>query len=290
VEGKQHKAWTMASLPPVDDMLAMKFTDLVDLCESLSIQENFEKRFDCQRPLLRYYHEKGLIEPQQPLFSPALKQFSNEYDQNKVTIRHLIDRVQEFVTADENVQLFRRLGLHEASSNDKFVKLRSELSREKPAILVAGSTSSGKSTLINAFLGEHILVTNHNASTKTRCEIKYSENGTKYAVVNFNTDHPSIVLNLSNSRHRQELEDHMTRKTTESSSNTDLCSFVEIFWPQEFLQYMTLVDSPGTTDDLHYREITERYQKNQASGFIYVINAMDSAEVAERVRLLHHYI
>jgi hypothetical protein len=82
----------------------------------------------------------------------------------------------------------------------------------------------------------------------------------------------------------------MTRKTTESSSNTDLCSFVEIFWPQEFLQYMTLVDSPGTTDDLHYREITERYQKNQASGFIYVINAMDSAEVAERVRLLHHYI
>jgi hypothetical protein len=59
----------MASLPPVDDMLAMKFTDLVDLCESLSIQENFEKRFDCQRPLLRYYHEKGLIEPQQPVRS-----------------------------------------------------------------------------------------------------------------------------------------------------------------------------------------------------------------------------
>ena len=49
---------------------------------------------------------------------------------------------------------------------------------------------------------------------------------------------------------------------------------------------MTLVDSPGTTDDSFYLDITRRYQKDRASGFIYVVDAMTPVEEAAEVMLL----
>ena len=46
---------------------------------------------------------------------------------------------------------------------------------------------------------------------------------------------------------------------------------------------MTLVDSPGTTDDARFSDITKRYQTGVASGFIYVVNSTLAAEEAAKV-------
>ena len=46
-----------------------------------------------------------------------------------------------------------------------------------------GTTSSGKSTLINAMMGAPLLPTNHNATTSSLCEIKYGSK--KEAVLHF---------------------------------------------------------------------------------------------------------
>ena len=46
------------------------------------------------------------------------------------------------------------------------------------------------------------------------------------------------------------------------------------------------MDSPGTTDDSFYHEITSRYQKDLASGFIYVVNATDPVERARQVMII----
>ena len=48
---------------------------------------------------------------------------------------------------------------------------------------------------------------------------------------------------------------------------------------------MILVDSPGTTDDTRYSDITERYQNELASGFIYVVNSTLAAEEAAKVSI-----
>ena len=51
---------------------------------------------------------------------------------------------------------------------------------------LAGSVSSGKSSLLNAMLGEEILPMSHNAATAVMCELKYSrKDGKKMAVVHY---------------------------------------------------------------------------------------------------------
>ena len=97
---------------------------------------------------------------------------------------------------------------------------------------VLGSTSSGKSTLLNALLGEHLLPIDHNASTAVLCEIKYSDNGKKYAVIHFEGDQEVEQLELESYGGRQQLASHVKRDRTESDS----CTRVEIFWPQNFLK------------------------------------------------------
>ena len=46
------------------------------------------------------------------------------------------------------------------------------------------------------------------------------------------------------------------------------------------------MDSPGTTDDAFYGDITRRYQKDLASGFIYVVDAMNAVEEAAGVMIM----
>ena len=101
---------------------------------------------------------------------------------------------------------------------------------------VLGSTSSGKSTLLNALLGEHLLPIDHNASTAVLCEIKYSHNGKKYAKIHFEGDQEVEQLELESYGGRQQLASHVKRGGTALLSCTPVCTFVEIFWPQNFLK------------------------------------------------------
>ena len=55
-----------------------------------------------------------------------------------------------------------------------------------------GTTSSGKSTLINAMMGTPLLPTSHNVTTSTLCEIKYGPR--KEAVLHFETSAEEKLL------------------------------------------------------------------------------------------------
>ena len=105
-----------------------------------------------------------------------------------------------------------------------------------------GSTSSGKSTLLNALLGEDLLLTDHNAATAVLCEIKYSENGEKYALIHFEGDQEGERLELESYGGRQQLKAFVKRNRTEPDSEQRICSSVEIFWPENFLKVHRLLE------------------------------------------------
>ena len=61
----------MTDVPPVDEMLEMKFTSLVTLCQSLNLEGDFNIHYDCLKVLLKHYSEKGLISPEGPVRIPG---------------------------------------------------------------------------------------------------------------------------------------------------------------------------------------------------------------------------
>jgi receptor-interacting serine/threonine-protein kinase 5 len=130
-------------------------------------------------------------------------------------------------------------------------------------------------------LGEELLLTDHNATTAALCEFKYSQDGEKYALIYSEDQHEPQRVELESYGGQQQLRNFLQRN--QGDPNQQVCSSVEIYWPENFLKYVTLVDSPGTTDDKFYADITRRYQRDVASGFIYVIDGMNAVEEAAGV-------
>ena len=74
-----------------------------------------------------------------------------------------------------------------------------------------GSVSSGKSSLLNAILGEEILPKSHNADTAVMCELKYSrKDGKKMAVAYFKEG--SEELDLEDENDRKKFKMYVTKQ------------------------------------------------------------------------------
>ena len=114
-------------------------------------------------------------------------------------------------------------------------------------VVVVGPTSAGKSTLLNALLGEQVLPTSYNATTSALCEIKYSEEpGKKYAVVHVNmenSDPVPIKLDLSLKEHQDKFAEYVYANREQLAEDDSgegeavpQCTRAEIFWPEDFLK------------------------------------------------------
>ena len=103
-----------------------------------------------------------------------------------------------------------------------------------------GSTSSGKSTLLNALLGASILPTSYNAATSVLCEISCSKDGSKYALLHMHGRKKKGPMRLDLGK--QDGQDKF-RKYVSPSRNQFFaggkekrCLKAEIFWPLDFLR------------------------------------------------------
>ena len=104
-------------------------------------------------------------------------------------------------------------------------------------LFLTGSTSSGKSTLVNALLGESVLPTNYNAATAVLCEIKYWDR--KHAVVHLEDGRKPIHCDLSTADGCKTFESYVSPAVRDSDAMT--CRRVELFWPVDFLKVYNLI-------------------------------------------------
>lgn len=124
------------------------------------------------------------------------------------------------------------------------VKFRSSLSSKRWMLFLAGSTSSGKSTLLNALLGEPVLPTSHDAATRALCEIKCSENSSKkYAIIHIGRgkSKKSERIDLNKPGGHARFVEFITRGVESGSVVTDTSTIrAEVYWPAPFLKVVTV--------------------------------------------------
>lgn len=178
----------------------------------------------------------------------------------------------------------------------EFADIRAKTESSKLRILVAGQFKMGKSTLINALLGEDVLPAYSTPCTAVITAIEYGEN--KRAVLSFKSpiaelpgglspkiaEHiggkkeniPDFVINLEMGDDLEEFlvipEDDVDRdqKDTVAESPFSLC---RLSWPLEICRNdVEIIDSPGLNEATARDETTYKFVP-QADMILHVLNA-----------------
>jgi energy-coupling factor transporter ATP-binding protein EcfA2 len=289
-------------LPDVDRILEMKLKDLMKLCKDLNVDcRGFRTATQFQEAVFDYMKQYATLHQAPPPFVTTAADLFRTFARKRLEVLTIVDSVKDFVSSEDVKPWLEKLHVDQFDcwmTPKMFEETKEAVTRGTPTLLVAGPTSAGKSTLLNALLGEQVLPTSYNATTSALCEIKYSQTpGKKYAVVHLNTgesEYSTIELDLTAEEGRIQFAEYVyaNREQLAQESNIDgdeaipVCTRAEIYWPEEFLKHFTLVDSPGVTEqegDSVARQLTERFQTDLACGFIYVVDGTRSAEEAAQV-------
>eukprot|EP00118_Oscarella_pearsei_P022027 m.251114 g.251114 ORF g.251114 m.251114 type:complete len:1013 (+) comp40332_c0_seq8:194-3232(+) len=287
-------------LPSVKEVVDMTLAKAINWCYRLGIDcddEDLQTVAQCKERLLKILMEKGIKGQSKPVLQIAAQSFVSFKEKRKEFVA-LWNKIKGFVDDPKIFPYLQKLGLTHSGvwmTEDNFLAAKELCTRGKPMVLVAGSTSSGKSTLVNALIGRPVLPTSYNAATSTLCEIKQGPE--RKALVHLRTlcssgDDASIVdslrqLDISNEADQKTFVSFVNPARGQEATAKCICRRAEVFWPSEFLKDFTLIDSPGVSenDDMspESRQITEQCQRDTACGFIYVMDATQPAEVAAQV-------
>ncbi|XP_044180686.1 uncharacterized protein LOC114957362 isoform X1 [Acropora millepora] len=196
------------------------------------------------------------------------------------------DAEQRLEDMDDKILSLLRSKVGNIEENIKKHKL--QLAREEYFLLVAGETSSGKSSLINLIMGEELLPYSVLSTTSTICELKF---GTERKIVAHfkdkdpDTGLPTKVIQLKeNPNTTSEKQSYLQQISPFVHVKNDrekgsIYKKIELFWPHDLLQKgIVIIDSPGVGESDIMDEIVTEYLP-RAFAFIYTINSSNAGGV-----------
>jgi GTPase SAR1 family protein len=194
--------------------------------------------------------------------------------------------------AEQVADSFREIGLDAAEDSARAVveKMRSDTLK----VLFLGDFKQGKSTLINAMLGQRVLPAFSIPCTAVINEVKYGDvpsakvhyrkigNEAKRPIRGHktaSTDEPSeITIPV------EQIEDFVVIKefgVEDSDSQTKTIEYVEIFWPLELCkQGIEIIDSPGLNEHETRTAITRHYL-NKVDAVVFVMSCLQLGSKTE---------
>lgn len=186
-----------------------------------------------------------------------------EYEQAKFSLAEIVRSAQAIDTKDPDLQ---------TASRD----LLTRLADDRFNLMLVGRFSRGKSTLINAVLGQAYLPTGILPLTSVITTVRYGSR-------------PRVVLNFGNSRLRPEIQlSQLAEYVTQQANpgNVKELAYAEIELPVELLRRgLFFVDSPGLGSAISENtETTERFFP-EADAFV-LITSYDSPLSEEEDRAL----
>lgn len=159
------------------------------------------------------------------------------------------------------------------------------LESDRLRVLVIGRFSAGKSTLLNAFLGENVLPTSPAPTTGVLCDIRYADEGHKKATLypkpDLGPDGRSEPFDVAITDLKKELE-HYVKIDHFGDSETSRFQRMELYWPLEMCRHgVDLIDTVGLDDPDSRDEITLR-QMASADAILYCMKSHDTYSAKDK--------
>jgi len=171
-----------------------------------------------------------------------------------------------------------------ADLNDVSDNLRQGVFR----LLVLGDMNRGKSTLLNALIGEKILPTGVNPCTALLTIVRYGDE--KQVTVHFNDGKPAEAMGFDVFKERYTIPPDEAKKLEEEGKEAfpDV-EYAVIEYPLDILEKgVELIDSPGLNDTEARNQLALNYISN-FHAILFVMSAIEGFSQAER-RYLDNYI
>lgn len=189
-----------------------------------------------------------------------IKRYTESLNFPKITVTEHYENSSQHYINDVNQKLFEvKEKICSISSNSNFIielnqyirKIANlNIARKRPVtIAICGEYNSGKSTFINAIIGENVLPTGKIPTTCVPCLLRYSSQ--KLLVVHYTN------IELCSYHDISEINKILNQRTI--SENKVAVSYIELLLPNKTLENIILIDLPGL-NSLFFRH--EELSKN----------------------------
>jgi predicted GTPase len=213
-------------------------------------------------------------------FAQTLQQRAQVADR----LQQMADQIQQAETTGDNTS--GQLGL---TRDIQSLELASQQLREGVfRLMVLGDMKRGKSTLINALLGEAILPSDVNPSTALLTVVKYGTQ--KQVTVHFNTERSPETLDIETFRATYTLSPEET-KTLEEQQTIAFpeVSHAVLEYPSSLLeQGIEIIDTPGLNDTENRNQLVLE-QLGTCHAVLFVLSATQPFTLDER-RYIQNYL
>ena len=161
----------------------------------------------------------------------------------------------------------------------KFQQLYDHVLADSFKVLVIGEFKRGKSTFVNAMLGQKVLPAHATPTTAIISEVKWGEE--KKALLHHHRRKDGSPGKVSEVPFNS-LEQHIVIQHAENKVYENPFEKVEVFWPLELCKNgIEIIDSPGLNEDMGRQAITLEYLSS-VDAIIFVISCDSPVSLTER--------
>jgi len=203
------------------------------------------------------------------------EQFAGD-SQRRQRLREILEQVLEVANS-----------LEMSDEQNVLKDLKTVIESDTFKVLVLGEFNTGKSTFINALLGQEILPSYATPATAIINEIKWGDS--PIACLHFHEpDKKPVTISAS----RDVLEEYVVIKDEPDQIRESPYSHIELFWPIELCRNrIELIDSPGLNESKVREQVTLNYlSKVDAVIFVMMANKLGpSIQEQETLELLNEF-
>jgi replication fork clamp-binding protein CrfC len=236
------------------------------------------------RYLLLYRHETDTMKLTPTTFLTDLDRINQTRQAIATSLQTIVETLQTSET--EGDRFSGKLGLDREIADLAIAQgnIRQGVFR----LIVLGDMKRGKSTFLNALIGENLLPSDVNPCTALLTVLKYGSE--KTVTVHFNDGTPPEQIEFSLFKQRYTIDPEEAKRLEQSEQQAfPNISHAVVSYPLELLEKgIEIVDSPGLNDTEARNELSLGYLSN-CHAVLFVLRASQPCTLAER-RYLENYI